>query len=66
MDLCAVSKQELRGLTECMEKFKLKKGFVITGSVSDFGIMDISTEAQVYKIPAPIACYWLGQVDISW
>jgi predicted AAA+ superfamily ATPase len=54
------SARDLKGLAQfCAEK-KVRRGYVITRELSDFGIMNLDG-TPVLKIPAPLACYWLSQ-----
>jgi len=44
------------------------RGYVITKDIGDFGILGLpSSTATVsaLKIPAPLACYWLGRTEID-
>lgn len=56
--------RELKGLAQFCADKKVKRGYVVTRELSDFGIIDIEG-TPVLKIPAPLACYWLsrGEVD---
>lgn len=58
---------ELKGLIAfCTEK-KVARGYVITREMSDFSVLplpDSPAKTQLLKIPAPLACYWLGQSEI--
>ncbi len=59
---------DMKGLAEfCAEK-KVMRGYAITKAIDDFSIMPLETEglgALALKIPAPLACYWLGKSEIS-
>ena len=52
---------ELQGLQEfCLQK-KINQAYVITKDKTDFSIMDLKHGIKAAKIPALLACYWLGQ-----
>lgn len=59
---------ELKGLREfCLSK-DVKRGYVITRRLSDFGILRLNeggVEIELMKIPAPLACYWLGRSELE-
>ena len=59
---------ELKGIVAfCTEK-KVPIGYVITREMSDFSILAVpNTPAatRFVKVPAPLACYWLGQSELS-
>jgi uncharacterized protein len=58
---------ELKGLVAfCAEK-QIPRGYVVTREMSDFSILPLdNTPAKtgILKIPAPLACYWLGQSEL--
>ena len=42
-------------------------GYVITREPNDFSVLSLSDtkgSTQLLKIPAPLACYWLGQSEL--
>jgi hypothetical protein len=44
------------------------RGYVITKDITDFSVMPLVREAaatRVVKIPAPLACYWLGLLEVE-
>ena len=60
---------DLKGLTEfCIER-KVGLGYVITKDANDFGLMEREItpgqHLQLLKIPAALACYWLGKSEIE-
>jgi predicted AAA+ superfamily ATPase len=58
---------ELKGIVAfCTEK-KISRGYVITRELTDFSVMTVpaTPEIQLLKIPAPLACYWLGQSELQ-
>ena len=60
---------ELKGMVEFCKERKVKLGYVITKEANDFGLMEKELEPgstlQLLKIPAPLACYWLGKSEID-
>jgi predicted AAA+ superfamily ATPase len=57
-------KDELKGLLSLCEEKKIARGYVITRDMNDFSILAMD-QTQIAKIPAPLACYWLGQSELS-
>jgi hypothetical protein len=59
---------DLKGLEQFCADHKVDRGYVITKDVNDFGIMPLAgaaAGARVAKIPAPLACYWLGLLEMQ-
>jgi hypothetical protein len=60
---------ELKGMVEFCTARKVSLGYVITKEPDDFGVMEreltTGQPLQVVKIPAPLACYWLGKSEID-
>jgi uncharacterized protein len=59
---------ELKGLREFCVSKKVKRGYVITRQLSDFGILKLVEDGEAFeilKIPAPLACYWLGRSELK-
>jgi len=59
---------ELRGMTAFCTEHKIEKGYVITREMTDFQVMppDKSMpQTSLLKIPAPLACYWLGRSEFE-
>jgi predicted AAA+ superfamily ATPase len=58
----------LRGLAEFCSERKAKRGYVITKEASDIGPLTLSyhgDSTMVLKIPAPLACYYLGKSELT-
>ena len=56
--------RDLKGLAQfCAEK-DVRRGYVVTRDLSDFGVTDIQG-TPILKIPAALACYWLSQGEIG-
>ena len=59
---------DLKGLEQFCADHKVDRGYVITKDINDFGIMPLAgaaAGAQVAEIPAPLACYWLGLLEME-
>ncbi len=59
--------QELKGLREFCVAKNVKRAYVITRDLLDFGVLRLSQDGwdfEFLKIPAPLACYWLGQSEL--
>ena len=57
---------DLKGIAQfCAEK-KVARGYVVTRDLQEFGVMRLPrTSTLILKIPAPLACYWLGQSELA-
>ena len=60
---------ELKGMVEFCTERKIALGYVITKDSADFGVMSqgsgLENGLRVVKIPAPLACYWLGKLEMD-
>jgi len=56
----SVGRDDLKGLGEFCQQRRVERAYVITREMSDFDIVELGA-TPVLKIPAPLACYWLGQ-----
>lgn len=59
---------ELKGMQQFCSERKVARGYVITKEALDFGLLplgDDGGDAMVLKIPAPLACYWLGRSEVE-
>lgn len=66
--------RELKGLIELCAQKHISRGYVVTKSLDDFGVMKglskIDAEAgqpgtQIMRIPAPLLCYWMGATELA-
>jgi predicted AAA+ superfamily ATPase len=58
--------QDLKGLLELCEKKSIKRGYVITKSLKDFGLLTaFPGNTQIMKLPAPLFCYWMGETELA-
>lgn len=58
---------ELKGLVAFCEEKKSSLGYVITRELNDFSVLPLPNSpagTRLVKIPAPLACYWLGQSEL--
>lgn len=58
----------LKGLVELCEAKRLPRGYVITRDMADFSVLPLEgtpAATRLLKIPAPLACYWLGQSELQ-
>ena len=49
------------------DRTDLERGYVITRDMADFSVLPIDAaqgRARLLKVPAPLACYWLGQSEV--
>jgi len=59
--------RDLRGLVELMGTKELTRGYVVTKSINDFGLLtkDDGVARRIMRIPAPLLCYWMGQSELE-
>jgi len=56
--------EDLKGTIAICGEHNLERGYVITRDMADFSVLPIDAaegRARLLKVPAPLACYWLGQ-----
>jgi predicted AAA+ superfamily ATPase len=62
---------DLKGLHELLAKKQVDRGYVISKDIEDFGVMTLPVKtksgdkAKILKLPAVLACYWLGQSEVD-
>lgn len=60
---------DLKGMVEFCNKKNVELGYVITKEMTDFGVserlLDSGGMLSILKVPAPLACYWLGKSEIE-
>jgi hypothetical protein len=59
---------DLKGMVEFCAQQNVERGYVITRDLTDFRILDVERKdgkTRLLKIPAPLACYWLGQSELG-
>jgi predicted AAA+ superfamily ATPase len=66
--------RELKGLIELCEQKRISRGYVVTKSLDDFGVMTSLPQrasesdrapTQIMRIPAPLLCYWMGASELN-
>lgn len=62
--------RELKGLLELCEQKNIGRGYVVTKSTDDFGLManlplSAGSASGIMRIPAPLLCYWMGASEIE-
>ncbi len=58
----------LKGLVKFCEQRHVERAYVITKSMDDFGVLELSAgtpKVLALKVPAPLACYWLGSTELD-
>lgn len=57
--------RELKGLMELCQQKQIERGYVITKSLDDFGLLPGTPESiNIMRIPAPLLCYWMGETEL--
>jgi predicted AAA+ superfamily ATPase len=55
---------DVKGLVELCKEKQIKRGYVITRDLTDFELLtDHDSGAEILKLPAALACYWLSQSE---
>lgn len=66
--------RELKGLIELCEQKRISRGYVVTKSLADFGVMtglppsppgNDQPKTQIMRIPAALLCYWMGAGEVG-
>ncbi len=58
--------KEVQGMIEFCKEKKIEQGYIITREMRDFSVMQVPKSAiRLAKIPAPLACFWLGQSELE-
>ena len=66
--------RELKGLVELCAQKKIRRGYVVTKSLDDFGPLTGLADApaagkepvaQIMRVPAPLLCYWMGASELG-
>lgn len=60
--------RDLKGLVELCQQKSIDRGYVVTKSLDDFGVIGEvpDTPTRIMRIPAPLLCYWMGASEIAW
>lgn len=53
----------LAGLKAFCKEKNIEKGFLITKDIKHFGLEPNLAPYQIMQIPAPLFCYWTGQIE---
>ena len=59
---------DLKGMAGFCAEHKIETGCVSTREMTDFQVMEIDRDgarSRLLKIPAPLACYWLGRSELE-
>jgi predicted AAA+ superfamily ATPase len=56
---------DCKGLSEFCSKKGVNRGYIITKSLDDFGVIESDKSPSILKIPATLFCYFLGETETS-
>jgi hypothetical protein len=57
--------RELKGLMELCGQKAIGRGYVVTKSLDDFGLLAGTPEGiNIMRLPAPLLCYWMGEAEL--
>ncbi len=58
---------DCKGLIEFCSQREIKRGYIVTRSADDFGVIEHkdSSNPVILKIPAVLLCYFMGEMEIS-
>ncbi len=59
--------RDLKGLLELCQQKSIDRGYVVTKSLDDFGVIaDLpDSTTRILRIPAPLLCYWMGEAELA-
>ena len=60
------SRGRFKGLLEFCREKKVPRAWIVTQSMSDFGLLPeapASAGISLMRIPAPLLCYWAGESE---
>lgn len=59
--------RDLKGLLELCRQKSIDRGYVVTKSLDDFGVIaDLpDTTTRILRIPAALLCYWMGESELT-
>ncbi len=59
--------KDFPGLVKLCKKYNIKRAYIVTQSLSDFGPFKSPDlpETELMKIPAALLCYWLGKFELE-
>ena len=55
--------RELKGLLELCEQKRIERGYVVTKSLDDLGMLP--GHPKIMRLPAPLLCYWMGESELN-
>jgi uncharacterized protein len=57
--------RQLKGLLELCAEKQIERAYVVTKSLSDFGLLLTPQlpATKIMRIPAPLLCYWMGESE---
>ncbi|BET65702.1 ATP-binding protein [Opitutales bacterium ASA1] len=59
---------DLKGILEFCSERKVDSAYVVTRESNDFGVENLDPSShprRLLRIPAPLACYWLGRSELE-
>jgi predicted AAA+ superfamily ATPase len=59
-----VSARELKGLISFCDDKNVDRGYLVTKSLSDFGPLESTSHVPIFRIPATLLCYWMGEMEL--
>jgi len=61
------SLSDCKGLVEFCSKRDIKRGYIVTKAIDDFGVIEQqkSSPTAILKIPATLLCYFMGEMEIN-
>lgn len=61
------TESDCKGLIEFCSKYKVNRGYIITKSTNDFGIIKSKSndDLKILKIPATLLCYFMGETEVK-
>lgn len=59
--------KDLQGMLDLCQQKNLDRGYVITKSINDFGLIEgfQDIKARILRLPAALLCYWMGEAELT-
>ncbi|HAC25632.1 MAG TPA: ATPase [Cytophagales bacterium] len=56
--------KKLKGIISFCKEKKADRGYVVTKSLDDIGRLNHDGSSTIFRIPAALLCYWMGEMEL--
>ena len=62
----SIASKELTGFIDFCREKKVSRGYLVTKSPGDIGLVppSVNSPTPIFRIPAALLCYWIGELEI--